>query len=137
MRRRDRDAAIYAEQQISPVRYQHQLNWLAQQGHATPHRTSAHPTPRPISLQLTGRLWRAAEAYRSPDPGRSALLSGVHVADQDDAPAALAPDEAETWSVRPQRNSRNRERPLGPWLLLVGLAVCLTLVLHGLGAYLP
>lgn len=31
-----RDAAIYAELQISPVRYQHQLNWLAQQGHATP-----------------------------------------------------------------------------------------------------
>lgn len=58
------------------------------------------------------------------------------MADQDDAPAALTPDEAETWSVRPQRNTRNR-RPLGPWLLLVGLAVCLTLVLHGLGAYLP
>ena len=31
-----RDAAIYAELEISPVRYQHQLNWLAQQGHARP-----------------------------------------------------------------------------------------------------
>lgn len=31
-----RDAALHEELQISPVRYAHQLNWLAQQGHATP-----------------------------------------------------------------------------------------------------
>jgi hypothetical protein len=30
-----RDAALHEELQISPVRYGHQLAWLAQQGHST------------------------------------------------------------------------------------------------------